>query len=312
MYNTHSLGLANMARSTMNFMSYNSTGLDSVKADWIQDLINTCEIDFLQIQEHFKATKSVESYFKKQFNNSDSYVVPAYREIFQDNGRAKGGLAEISAKHLDVKKERIKTKSWRIQAQILHIENYRLLWINCYLPTDPQTIQYNDVELPVVLTEIENILETSSFDDCILGGDLNLDRRRGSGFVKAVTEFMDRIGLLSVWDKFPVDFTHMHTDGRSTSILDHFYVNQRLLECITDAGPVHLGDNRSRHSPIMMKVELGSIPERVQQPTLPRPRKPAWYKANIEQKNEYTALLEQKLAGIPLPASLSWIVPAAA
>ena len=123
---------------------------------------------------------------------------------------------------------------------------------------------------------------------------------------------MDRIGLLSVWDKFPVDFTHMHTDGRSTSILDHFYVNQRLLECITYAGPVHFGDNRSRYSPIMMKVELGSIPERVQQPTLPRPRKPAWYKANIEQKNEYTALLEQKLAGIPLPASLSWIVPAAA
>ena len=116
---------------------------------------------------------------------------------------------------------------------------------------------------------------------------------------------MDRIGLLSVWDKFPVDFTHMHTDGRSTSILDHFYVNQRLLECITYAGPVHFGDNRSRYSPIMMKVELGSIPERVQQPTLPRPRKPAWYKANIEQKNEYTALLEQKLAGIPLPASLS-------
>ena len=131
--NTHSLGLANMARSTMNFMSYNSTGLDTVNVDWIQDLINTCEIDFLQKQEHFKATKSVQSYFKKNFNNSDSFVVPAYRELFQDNGRAKGGLAVISAKHLDVKRERIKTKSWIIQAQILQIEYNGLLWINCYL-----------------------------------------------------------------------------------------------------------------------------------------------------------------------------------
>ena len=95
----------------MNFMSYNSTGLDSVKADWIQDLINTCQIDFLQIQEHFKATKTVESYFKKHFKYSDSYVVPAYRELFQDNGRAKGGLAEISAKKLDVRKQRIKIKT---------------------------------------------------------------------------------------------------------------------------------------------------------------------------------------------------------
>ena len=101
---------------------------------------------------------------------------------------------------------------------------------------------------------------------------MNFDKRRNSGFVAAVSEFLEKIGLLSVWDKFPVDFTHMHTDAKSTSILDHFYVNQRLLESITDAGPVHLGDNRSRHSPIIMKVEIGSMPARAQQPTLPRPR----------------------------------------
>ena len=46
-------------------------------------------------------------------------------------------------------------------------------------------------------------------------------------------------------------------------------------------------------------------PYSVQQPSVPRPRKTAWYKANTEQKDEYTYLLEQKLATIPLPASLS-------
>ena len=61
-----------MARSTLNVMSYNSTGLDSVKINLIQDLMKTCEIDLLQIQEHFKATKTVELYFKKNFINSDS------------------------------------------------------------------------------------------------------------------------------------------------------------------------------------------------------------------------------------------------
>ena len=89
--NTQTLGLASMARSTMNFMSYNSTGLDSVKVDWIQDLLKVCDIHFLQMQEHFKATKTVDSYFKKQFYNSDSYVIPAHREPFQDNGREKVG-----------------------------------------------------------------------------------------------------------------------------------------------------------------------------------------------------------------------------
>ena len=60
----------------------------------------------------------MDSFFKREFDNSDSYVVPAFREPFQDSGRAKGGLAEISAKGLAVNKERIKTKHWRIQAQI--------------------------------------------------------------------------------------------------------------------------------------------------------------------------------------------------
>ena len=152
--NTHSLGLVNMTRSTLNFMSYNSTGLDTVKVDWINDLITTCYIELLQIQEHFKSTKSVESFFRKRFINNESYVIPAHRETFQDNGRAKGGLAQLSAKNLKIKKERIRTKSWRVQAQILHLENYRLMWINCYFPTDPQTIQYNDAELFLVLTEI--------------------------------------------------------------------------------------------------------------------------------------------------------------
>ena len=136
-----------MARSTMNFMSYNSTGLDTVKIDWIQDLKKTLSIDIFQLQEHFKSTKSVETFFKKQFQNSDSYVIPAHREICQDSGRAKGGLAQLVSKQCDIKKERIKTSSWRLQAQILNINDYRVIWLNFYMPTDPKTIQYNDVKL---------------------------------------------------------------------------------------------------------------------------------------------------------------------
>ena len=149
--NNQTQRLVNMARSTMNFLSYNSTGLDAVKIDWIQDLIKTLDIDLFQIQEHFKSTKSVETFFRKQFYNSDSYVIPAFRERFQDSGRAKGGLAQLVSKCCDIKKERIKTSSWRLQAQILHINDYRLIWFNCYMPTDPQTVQNSDVELVSVL-----------------------------------------------------------------------------------------------------------------------------------------------------------------
>ena len=184
-----------MARSTLNFLSYNSTGLDTVKVNWINDLIKTCDVDYLQIQEHFKATKSVETLFKKQFSTCDSFVIPGYREPFQDSGRAKGGLAQLADKNLDIVKERIKTKHWRLQAQILHVGELRIVWFNCYFPTDPQTINYDDAELLAVLTEIENILDNNLFDECILGGAFNYDKRRVTGFVNSVTTFLERISL---------------------------------------------------------------------------------------------------------------------
>ena len=167
-----------MVRSTLNIMSYNSSGLDSVRVDWINDLTKTCDIDLLQVQEHFKATKSVDTFFKRQFYDYVSYVIPAHREVFQVTGRAKGGLAQLTGKKIDIRKERIKTTNWRLQAQILHFGNYKLMWINCYFPTDPQTIQYDNIELVTVLTEIENILDSNSYDDCVLGGDLNRNHLR--------------------------------------------------------------------------------------------------------------------------------------
>ena len=77
----------------LNFMSYNSTGLDLVKTNWIRDVIKTFNIDFFQLQEHFKTIKTLDSYFRKEFPGNDSIVVPGHREPFQESGRAKGGLA---------------------------------------------------------------------------------------------------------------------------------------------------------------------------------------------------------------------------
>ena len=201
-------------------MYYNSTGLDSAKTNWINDIINVCKIDCFQLQEHFKVTKSLESFFKKEFRNSDSYVVPGHREPFQEAGRAKGGLAQLCSRTLDIKKEKITTKHWGIQAQLLHVSDYKLIWINCYFPTDPQTLNYDDQELVAVLNEIEKVLDNNVFDDCIIGGDFNYDTRRNTGFVSHVKDFATRVGVKSVWEKFPVDFTHLHTDLKSTSILD--------------------------------------------------------------------------------------------
>ena len=160
-----------MATPTVNFVSYNSTGMNTIKTDWIRNLCKLAKIDFCSIQEHFKKTKSVDKFFKEQFTDFSSYVIPAFRAENQDSGRPKGGLAQMLKRNLKIKTERIKTNNFRIQAQILNFPSTRLLWINSYLPNDPLTLLFDDQELNCVLTEIESILDSNDFDDVIWQGD---------------------------------------------------------------------------------------------------------------------------------------------
>ena len=91
-----------MASPLVTFLSYNSTGMNTIKAVWIRDLVKVTNSHFVGIQEYFKRTKTVDKFFRDQFDDYNSYVVPAHREQGQDSGRAKGGLAALSSKQIDV------------------------------------------------------------------------------------------------------------------------------------------------------------------------------------------------------------------
>ena len=271
------------------FLSYNSTGINSFKTNWIRDLCKLTKTDFFSIQEHFRSTKNSDKYFKDQFQDYSSYVIPAVRNENQDSGRAKGGIAQFARKSAKIDIERIKTSNPRIQAQVLVFPTSRIIWINSYLPNDPRTIAFDDHEIHEGLNEVENILDSTQFDDCIWQGDLNWDMGRDTGFSRTMKQFLERLGLTSVWEHHPVTYTHIHTDMNATSTLDHFIVNERLLSVIADAGVLHLGDNLSRHSPILMKLDLGKIPAKkiVSNVT---PKRPAWYKAEQEDKDSLQTL----------------------
>ena len=130
----------------VTFMSYNPTGLNSeAKCRFINKISYDYQVDFLSVQEHFKFTSNTNQYFKKQFLDYFSYIIPGYRSPGQDSGRAKAGLAQLSNKDLKIKKSRIPTKSYRVQAQIINFPTTRILWLNTYSPTDPQLVrQYDD------------------------------------------------------------------------------------------------------------------------------------------------------------------------
>ena len=148
-----------MSGPSINFMSYNSTGLNTLKTDWIRSLIKSCNIKFMQVQEHFLWSKGADS------------------------------LAFLSQSLLDVGQQRLPTISWRLQAEVLHFGQYRLLWINCYFPCDTRQQEFDDTEVRGVMREIETILDSGGYDDVICGGDFNFDDRRDTGFTRLVRGF---------------------------------------------------------------------------------------------------------------------------
>ena len=70
----------------VTFMSYNMTGADTVKCQWVREISSEHETSFIALQEHFKTIKSTEQWFKKQFSDYHGYVIPAHRRPGVDSG----------------------------------------------------------------------------------------------------------------------------------------------------------------------------------------------------------------------------------
>ena len=94
-------------------------------------------------------------------------------------------------------------------------------------------------------------------------------------------EFVEKVGLCNVWEKVPGSHTHIHTDHRSFSTLDHFLLDPELLEVVKQTEALHIRDKLSRHSPIMIKVRLDSFPARPKHLAPPQRRRLALQKATV-------------------------------
>ena len=128
-----------------------------------------------------------------------------------------------------------------------------LAWLGCdNFPTDKALVRINEAELQEIFTAIEDVIESNEFSSLIWGGDINADFLRRSGHVRAVQQFLDRLGLLRAWDRFEIDFTHTHENNDQTyvSTVDHFFWPDTLSDVVLEAGVIHSVDNPSDHSPI--------------------------------------------------------------
>ena len=230
-------------------------------------------------------------------------INPAIKDDI-NTGRPKGGMFIAIPDSIKNLVKDVSPGHWRIQAVTISSPSSKTLLINSYFPTDSRTD--NTEEAFAILDIIKNIIETHPCDAVVWAGDLNADFVRNSAHVRLVKETMEDLSMTSAWDRFEADFTCCGEVGgvTRTSTIDHINYSEGLAASLSDAGVLHMVDNKSDHSPIYAVFESINVEQDVSKSDK-KTSKPSWRRASDKQKSDYSNKLEEKLSQINIPESIS-------
>ena len=296
--------------SVLRIASYNSTGFGSLSSTlsgpsaYFQTIAK--QSDIILIQEHWLLEQQLHRVVSvlPEFTGTAVSGVDEQRSVLR--GRPYGGCAVLWRETLTefIEPCNLTNISRRICGCTIKLPDYNMLLLCVYFPTDNQAGSASLTELDVMIHDIEYFIENTNCDKVLIGGDLNCDFARHTHFVERIQEFTISCNLNIVFKSFEIDYTHIHTDGVSTSKIDHF-LSSASCE-LKNAFTLHHVDNTSRHSAIFLHISCPSFslqPSRetpVQQESTPLPR-PAWYKASGNDIVNYKDVLNAKLSHVSLP-----------
>ena len=131
---------------------------------------------------------------------------------------------------------------WRVQAVVISSPESSTLLLNTYFPCDNGKLTGGSLEEAIEVIEvITKIIEENRCQSLIWCGDINTDFRRRTGQVELVSDVIEQLHLLKVWDKYWVDFTrvcYQSENNISSSVIDHFFLSKGLSQAVQDAvGP---------------------------------------------------------------------------
>lgn len=292
-------------------LSFNSTGFNAFKADFINTILLSHSIQICAIQEHFLLEKNLH-FLQKYFPQYEIFSLPAYKSTDQiHGGRPSCGLALLYNHNLSKYVSRVTCPySSRVQGLKLNLPNDPYLFINCYFPVDTRNSETG--ELIRVLQDVKFVLESCDQNyKIVLLGDLNADFSRDTEFVTLLRNFILDNNLGTLWSKFECDFTYNFTrlvngvQRTFFSKIDHFCVSSDLLPSCIEAMPLHFVDNLSNHEPIFMKFNCVPSPVQiVSDKNSIKPPKPLWRNASNADIDGYQHDLRLGLDDINLPNCL--------
>ena len=288
------------------FISYNSRGF-SESQQQVLSMITSSNI----VGDKLPIVCNQENFILKGNTYKILQTLPKFHVIINsavkddlNTGRPKGGMFIAIPDSIKNLVKDVSPGHWRLQAVTITSSSSKTLLINSYFPTDNRT--ENTQEAFEILDIIKNIIETHPCDSVVWAGDLNADFSRNSAHVQLVKDTMQELNISSAWDKFEADFTCYGEVGgvTRTSTIDHISYSEGLAAALSDAGVLHLVENRSDHCPIYAVFDSITVQKDAVK-NVDKVAKPSWKRASDIQKSEYSNKLEQKLCQLNIPASIT-------
>ena len=215
------------------------------------------------------------------------------------NGRPYGGCAIFWRADSAALVETVVSGSKRICAIRMCSSNWRMLFLNVYMPYEDGS-QRTD-EFISQLSIIEYIINQNLDCHVVLGGDFNVDFSRSWTHTALLNDFCENAGLEPTIRSncCTVDYTYNFNMDRF-NVLDHLILSGTLFDdALVSVDVIHDGDNLSDHDPIIIKLNLYSNIVSLSQKVYRE--KIAWYKASEDNLSVYRNELKHSLNSIIIP-----------
>ena len=215
---------------------------------------------FMLLQETWLNDKEFIRKFKNNISMHSECISANKMDLVDfKRGRRHGGVSICYHSNIKSKVETIPTRSKRICAQKITIDDIILLLINVYMPSTDTTDDLD--EYTSILQEISSILIKSLTPLIIIGGDWNADPSRKDGRTKRFKEFIQREKLCNAIDlgiaDVPYTFEAKNRNGDiTTSTIDHFLISPALKDLVSDYKTEFVPSNFSDHKPVMLKLNM--------------------------------------------------------
>ena len=280
--------------SEIKIRSFNCKGFKPRNYNYLRDLFKDSSI--LLLQEHWLFNFECDL-ICKILNDASYHAKSSMNDKELLKGRPYGGTAIVYRNNIKAKVNPLSTSTPRLCAVSMESEDYNIVVICVYMPTD---VPEHNNEFIEVLDEISSFYQQYSDHEFIIGGDFNCDERRGNERSALLRAWRLSLGVLSPAlqpDAPPNLHTFRSHDGR-TALLDYVFASEGLHGDLAEWKVSDDGDNLSDHLPVTAVYKRSIRFVAAKQSEGGRPQ---WFKADSEKIAMYKERLNVYLNNIMIP-----------